>query len=149
MTRCIKSFPLILFLTLSVALAQSQSANQKGDVIRITTELVQTDVTVLDKQGRFVDALKPEQFELLVDGKPQSISFFERIAAGSRADSTRKPTIGVAGTASEKERAVTESEARSSRRRTVFFFVDDIHLSQGSMNLTKETLKRFVTSTMG
>ncbi|HJP95237.1 MAG TPA: VWA domain-containing protein [Pyrinomonadaceae bacterium] len=148
MTRCIKSFPLILFLTLSVALAQSQSANQKGDVIRITTELVQTDVTVLDKQGRFVDGLKPEQFELLVDGKPQSISFFERIAAGSRADSTR-PSIGVTGTASEKQPAVTDSETPASRGRIVFFFVDDMHLSPDSMYRTREMLKRFVGESMG
>src|SRR5262245_25425366 len=52
---------------------------QATDVLRINTELVQTDVTVLDKQGRFVDGLLAEQFELTLDGKSQPITFFERI----------------------------------------------------------------------
>ena len=56
---------------------------QDEDVVRINTELVQTDVMVFDKSGRFVDGLKPEQFELRVDGKAQAVSFFERVAAGS------------------------------------------------------------------
>src|SRR5437763_10535982 len=64
---------------------QQRSSNQADDVIRIKTELVQTDLMVFDKQGRFVDGLKPEQFELLLDGKPQPISFFERVATGSAA----------------------------------------------------------------
>ena len=56
---------------------------QADDVVRISTELVQTDVTVLDRQGRFVDGLKKEDFELKVDGKPVEVNFFERVAAGS------------------------------------------------------------------
>ena len=47
-----------------------------------TTELVQTDAIVVDRQGRFVDNLQREQFELRVDGRPQRISFFERVPAG-------------------------------------------------------------------
>ena len=65
--------------------AQEQgSSNQKSDVVRVNTTLVQTDVMVFDKQGGFVDGLKREQFVLKVDGKPRDISFFERIVAGSR-----------------------------------------------------------------
>lgn len=143
MTRSTWSFPLVLLLILSCAAAQQQPATQKGDVIRITTELVQTDVTVVDKDGRFVEGLKPEQFELVVDGKPQSISFFERIAAGSRADSTLKSTNGAAGTGSDK---TSESDPLSGR--IIFFFVDDMHLSSDSMVRTKEMLKDFVAESM-
>src|SRR5258707_8051223 len=49
--------------------------NQPVDVIRINTELIQTGVIVLDKQGHFVDGLQRDQFELKVEGKPQPISF--------------------------------------------------------------------------
>jgi len=54
-------------LTLLFALAFSVIAQQpqhqaQTDVIRISTELVQ-GVIVLDKQGRFVESLKPEQFQ--------------------------------------------------------------------------------------
>ena len=53
------------------------------DVLRVYTELVQTDVMVFDKQGRFVDGLKKEDFELRIDGQPKPIDFFERVTAGS------------------------------------------------------------------
>ena len=53
------------------------------DVVRTRTELVQTDVTVVDKSGRFVEGLSAEDFELRVDSKLQSLSFFEQVRAGS------------------------------------------------------------------
>ncbi len=56
---------------------------QTDDVIRVKTELAQTDVTVVDKRGRFVDGLQPEQFELRVDAKPRSLAFFEQVVTGS------------------------------------------------------------------
>src|SRR6266850_5208712 len=59
-------------LCFSAGLAQAPAQSQKppsgqaqaDDVIRVKTELVQTDVTVVDRQGRVVAGLKPEQFEL-------------------------------------------------------------------------------------
>src|SRR6185295_10291301 len=59
-------------------------AEEPEDVVRISTELVQTDVMVFDKDGRFVSGLKPEEFELLVGEKPQQISFFESIVTGGK-----------------------------------------------------------------
>ncbi|HXU08652.1 MAG TPA: hypothetical protein VN743_06615, partial [Blastocatellia bacterium] len=59
-----------------------ETAQQTDKVVRIGTDLFQTDVMVFDRQGRFVDGLKREQFELRVDGKPQQISFFDIVAAG-------------------------------------------------------------------
>jgi len=55
----------------------------QSDVLRVYTELVQTDVMVFDKQGRFVNGLKREDFELRIDGKVKPIDFFEKITAGS------------------------------------------------------------------
>jgi len=37
------------------------------------TGLVQTDVTVGDKRGRFVEGLSVEDFELRVDAKPTTL----------------------------------------------------------------------------
>jgi hypothetical protein len=53
--------------------SSNKPAGQDEDVLRIKTELVQTDLMVFDKQGRFVDGLRPEQFELSLDGKQQQI----------------------------------------------------------------------------
>ncbi|MDQ3649011.1 MAG: hypothetical protein M3458_01780, partial [Acidobacteriota bacterium] len=59
------------------------------EVLRVATSLVQADVTVVDRDGGFVDGLQPEQFELKVDGKVQPIDFFERLITGSRDEGRR------------------------------------------------------------
>src|ERR1051325_1218585 len=82
---------LCLFLC-ALAHAQQQrrpEPAQEDDVVRITTELVQTDVAVFDKRGRFVEDLRPEQFELQVDGRAQPVIFFERVKAGSRSEESQ------------------------------------------------------------
>src|SRR5687768_9678092 len=80
--RRIASAAILSLTTIAWAFAQQPPSDQ-SDVIRISTELVQTGVVVLDKQGRFVEGLKPEQFQLRVDGKPVELSFFERVTAGT------------------------------------------------------------------
>ncbi len=62
---------------------QRPTPTDQGDVLRVYTELVQTDVMVFDKNGNFVNGLKASDFELRIDGKPKQIEFFEKITAGS------------------------------------------------------------------
>jgi len=50
--------------------SQGQISQQTDDIVRVTTELVQAGVTVLDKEGELVNGLQREQFELYIDGKP-------------------------------------------------------------------------------
>jgi VWFA-related protein len=115
---------------------------QPDDVIRINTELVQTDVMVFDKKGHFVDGLQREQFELNVDGKPQPISSFEQVRAGSFKDRTRLPANGNAVTPAEKA-AIDDSPGR-----TIVFFIDDLHLSLDSLGRTRKTLAQFIDHEM-
>src|SRR6185503_20999187 len=70
-----------------------ETAQQTDKVVRIGTDLFQTDVMVFDRQGRFVDGLKREQFELRVDGKPQQISFFDIVAAGTPDEASKLATV--------------------------------------------------------
>src|SRR5258705_4229315 len=76
-----------------------QAQEPTDDVVRIRTELVQTAVAVFDKQGRFVDNLRTEDFELRIDGKPQPIQFFDRVINGVGRESVtsegmRKNAVG-------------------------------------------------------
>ena len=72
----------LVFLLTSVT-AQQPRTQQTDEVVRVNTDLVQTAITVIDKNGHFVDGLNRDQFELTIDGKPRPISFFERVTAGS------------------------------------------------------------------
>src|SRR6266403_6104307 len=64
--------PTAMFLLLFVFTIATLTAQEKHDrqneqddeVLRINSALVQTDVMVFDKQGRFAEGLKPEQFQL-------------------------------------------------------------------------------------
>jgi VWFA-related protein len=123
--------------------AQEQAPPRQGaDVIRVNTALVQTDVMVLDKQGAFVDGLSRDQFVLKINGKPRDISFFERIVAGSRNEEAQLAAARGASTAST-------GAVPLDRGRTVFFFIDDLHLSPGSNKQTRLMLQRFIDREMG
>ena len=130
------------FCASAISATAQQPQNQNPDVIRVNTSLVQTDVMVFDKQGKFVDKLKREQFVLKVDGKPREISFFELIKAGSSNEETQ--LAAARGVASN-----TGTPAPLDRGRLVFFFIDDVHLSEGSMHHTRKLLVQFVDREMG
>src|SRR5438105_418166 len=126
-----RSFQLLL-VVFSVLSSQVSGQSQKppqplpDDVIRVNTELVQTDLTVVDKHGRFVDGLKLEQFELRVDNKAQPLAFFEQVAAGS---STEEKQLAAARTANKGvDSQDNKASARPDPGRLIFFFVDDVHL---------------------
>jgi hypothetical protein len=53
---------------------QPPPAQDDDDVVRITTNLVQLDAVVTDKDGRVVTDLRAEDFEVLEDGRPQTVT---------------------------------------------------------------------------
>src|SRR5712664_3807373 len=86
-------------LALSIALLSVTSAQtpQKPpqeitpeDVIRITTNLVQTDLVVTDKNDQVINDLKLGDFDLYDNGKKQEIKFMEFVGTntGKRVEGT-------------------------------------------------------------
>ncbi|HEV2761616.1 MAG TPA: VWA domain-containing protein [Pyrinomonadaceae bacterium] len=151
-----KTFPfaaLLLSLSLSAgppARAQQPPASQDEEVVRVETELVQTDVTVFDKQGKFVDGLTADQFELKVDGKPQAVSFFERVVAGSVDEDAQLAAARGRGSRPAPASAAAAGAVKPlDRGRVVVFFVDDLHLSPPGVKSTRDTLLRFLNEQMG
>ena len=146
---------LCLLLCVLTQAQQQQSPRQPApvqddDVVRITSELVQTDVAVFDKRGRFIEDLRPEQFELQVDGRAQSIIFFERVTAGSRSEASQLAAAAARSRAADKtiepnSAAVAEQPERG---RLIFFFLDDLHLSGASLARARESLQRYVDRDM-
>jgi VWFA-related protein len=116
---------------------------QDEDVIRIFTDVVQTDVMVFDKQGRFVNGLRREDFALSIDGKPQPIEFFDRVSTGSADEETQ---LAAARGVSAKKVA---PPVPLDRGRTIFFYVDDFHLSAGDLIPLRKALMHFIDSDLG
>lgn len=132
-------FCLVVLLVATCSVASAQ----EPDVVRTNVELVQTAITVLDKKGSFVEGLQRDQFELLVDGKPRQVAFFERVATGS----AREREIASLGNPNES----TAKPAAAAPRipgRTIVFFIDDLHLSPDSMNRTRMMLRHFLDREM-
>lgn len=127
--------------------SQKKPANGDEDVLRIKTELVQTDVMVFDKRGRFVEGLRPEQFELSVDGKRQPVAFFERITSGSASEAAQ--LAAARGVPKQSEQGKAQSTDATVRGRTIFFFLDDLHLSESSLMRARKALTEFINNRMG
>ncbi|MFS8084113.1 MAG: VWA domain-containing protein, partial [Acidobacteriota bacterium] len=137
--------PLVFgWLSASSIPAHAQDPSTGADeVVRVNTNLVQTDVMVFDKRGGFVEGLKRDRFVLKVDGKPREISFFEQVRAGSRnEDAQLAAARGVSLTAGVTP---TNSPVPLDRGRTIFFFIDDLHLSPASMNQVQRLLTTYLT----
>ena len=115
---------------------------QTDDVIRVNTELVQTDITVLDKKGRFVDGLKPEQFQLVIDKKPRQIAFVDQVSSGSRTQTANANTSTV-------EPNAPPVMAPKRLGRTILFYVDDVHLAPDSLMRTRKALLDFIDKGLG
>ncbi len=127
-----------------VAYAQTTNPPPKSqdDVVRVYTELVQTDVMVFDKGGRFVDGLTKQNFELRIDGKPRPIEGFEIITAGSDEESQLAAARGA--TTLNLKRPVPLD-----RGRIVFFYLDDYHMDLSGMVAAKKVIMTFIEKEMG
>lgn len=134
-------------LALLVALVSCQQivgqSKTQDDVVRTRTELVQTDITVVDKRGRVVEGLTAEDFELRVDSKLQTLAFFEQVRAGS-GDEEQQLNAARKGDA----KVVKTSTAAGERERVIFFFVDDLHLTSEALNRARSVLTHFVENKM-
>jgi VWFA-related protein len=135
---------LLLVAVCSTARAQTtpQPSKPQDDVVRVYTELVQTDVMVFDKDGKFVNGLTRDNFELRIDGKSRAIEAFERITAGSDEESQLAAARG----------ATTINLTRPvplDRGRIVFFYIDDFHMDLSGMAAAKRVISAFIEKEMG
>src|ERR1044072_910302 len=92
---------------------------------------------VFDKNKAFVGGLRSDQFELLIDGKPQPVSFFEQVKTGTSREAQMHVT-----TAGPAE--VNQAAAVIERERTIVFFIDDLHLLSSSLERTRKMLQQFI-----
>jgi VWFA-related protein len=113
------------------------------DVVRITTNLVQVDSVITDSKGKPVTDLRPDEVQILEDGKPQQITNFSYIAleAPVVTKSTKPPDKNAAPAPPVRVRP-------DQVRRTIALVVDDLGLSFESAYYVRQALKKFLDQQM-
>jgi VWFA-related protein len=143
-TTCV----LLCVLVCAPVFAQTPEGGRQDqtDVLRVFTELVQTDVMVFDKEGHFIDGLKKEDFELRIDGQAKPIDFFERIIAGSANEESQ--LAAARGSSNRTNNPDTAAPVPLDRGRPIFFYIDDLHMDLAGLNAAKKTAGDFVDKLM-
>lgn len=125
---------------------QQPARSSDDDVVKITTNLVQVDPVITDKNGKVVSDLRLDEVEILEDGKLQKITHFSFVAL----DSGNQPANAVAKQSTDKNAApVPPVRLRPEDvRRTIAVVVDDLGLSSESMYFTRQAVKKFIDQQM-
>ena len=110
----------------------------EDEVVRITTNLVQVDAVVLDRDGRQVTDLRAEDFEVSEDGKQQAITNFSYVDTAPAAPS-RPAAARPGGAAPPALRA-----RREQVRRTIAIVVDDLGMAFANLPPARRALRKFI-----
>jgi VWFA-related protein len=144
-------FALVLF---TPALGQGQTPTpspQKTpgeEVLRVTTNLVQLDVVVTDKDGKQVTDLRPEDFEVVEDKGKQQITSFSYVTLGPTV-TTSQPALPKTGPGQTGTAPIISAPLKLEQvHRTTALVVDDLGLSFESIISVKDALRKFVNEQM-
>jgi VWFA-related protein len=115
-------------------------------VFTVTSTLVQLDAVVADSKGRNVSDLNNDDFEVLIDGKPQPLTHFSYVPVSAEPHPaepapTAKSNSGLLPPPSSPLRP-------EDVRRTIVLMVDDLGLSFESMAFVRTSLRKFVENQM-
>jgi VWFA-related protein len=147
-----KALALFLSSSLLCAAAAAQTAapqqrpqqqQEDEEVVRITSNLVQTDVVVTDKNDRVVPDLKLSDFEVYENGKKQDLKYMEYVGVeeGRRAEGAQP---GDAPDVSEVARELTQRDVR----RVIAFVVDDLTIPYADLYTVRQVLRDYVDNKM-
>lgn len=137
-------FPIFVLILLLPILIFSQNPtptpDDSEDIVKISTNLIQLDVTVTDKKGNPIKDLKSDEVEIYENGVKQNISNFNFIS------SVREKTINES---TDLKIPDLPTKVRPEQiRRTIALVVDDLTLSFRSSFFVKVALKKYVDEQM-
>ncbi|HUR97179.1 MAG TPA: VWA domain-containing protein, partial [Pyrinomonadaceae bacterium] len=121
--------------------------DQDDPVVKISTDLIQVDVTVTDKNGKVVPDLEQADFEIFENGEKQNISnfaFLSRTASAVIVDGALASTPSPQSVTAASNKPLS----RAGVHRTIAVVIDDLNLSFGSIDLARRSLRKFVNEQM-
>jgi len=128
---------LLVFLVLGAAVAQ----DRPGAVIRIDVNLVQVDAVVTDAHGKHVADLKASDFEILQDGKPQTITNFSYHSLPAHTASTAAPSRGALS-------APAAAVDPAAIRRTIVIVIDNLCMPFEDVVRSRNAARKFLDEQM-
>jgi VWFA-related protein len=130
---------------------QTAVPQRPAHVLQSTSNLVRIDVEVTDHSGKPIKGLKPEQFVVTDDGKPQKLSFFtyediEAIQKSGPDNANAKPIVVPVDSPTPVSNEVITNQVRDRRMLVLFFDLS----SMGSDDLRRARLagEKFIESQM-
>jgi VWFA-related protein len=104
--------------------------------LRLKTDLIEIRAVVTDEDGRIVDYLKKEDFEVLENGRAQQLAFFALEKLPPAPTTLAPPT--------RTETDMKRPRAAYLPKRTILLFVDTLHLSSENLLRAKQTLRKLI-----
>src|SRR5277367_421519 len=144
-----KAVAVLLVPVLLCAALPSQQAS--GFVLHVESDLVLVNVTVRDKNGSFVQGLKPENFTILEDNKPQKIVSFdvENVDAVPATDVAQtKPLPEAAPAQPAPATSPANSAAQYKDRRLIVLFFDLSAMEPDEIDRAVTSAEHYVDSQM-
>lgn len=132
----------ILTATLSAQQPNTRpTPEEDGRVVKITTNLIQFDVNVVDKKGNVITDLRRDEIEIYQNGVKQELIGFSFVSNPQPKAEKR--------TSARTDIPEPPLELRPEQvRRTIALVVDDLTLSFGSAARTRSALRKYVDSQM-
>jgi VWFA-related protein len=144
-------------LLVSTLAAQNQNPPQKSSrqsvfTFKTETELVLVNVVARDKQGNLVQDLKREDFIILEDGKPQTVSSFDY----EHIDSAPMPATAGPGQQSVTEQPVPgkpiltakDADEALSNKRVIVLFFDLSSMNPDEIQRAVDAARKYVQNKM-
>ncbi len=144
-------FKLLILIT---SLAASTSAGQQPvaqptptpqkeeSVVRISTNLVQVDVTVTDKNGSPIRDLRRDEIEIYQNGKKQDISNFSFIEGQNLSTDEIRERSRSSG---ERPAVLPPATIRPENvKRTIAVVIDDLNLSFADVYFARKAIRKFI-----
>ena len=140
-----------VLLALVLLCSTSPSQQQTGYVFHAESDLVLVNVTARDKSGKFVPGLKPEDFTILEDNKPQKIVSFdvENVDAVPASDVAQaKPLPEAASGQASTTASTADLSAQFKDRRLIVLFFDLSAMEPDEIDRAVSSAERYVDTQM-
>ena len=138
------SLAMVRLLNAQTPQATTSPEPAKDLVLHIDVNLVQVDAVVYDRHDHPVTNLKPEDFEIYEDGKPQPVTAFSYIQLN--------PGKNIAPPAARQSSVDVPAPQKldvAQVKRTIVLVADDLNLSWQSTVFLRRALTKFIDTQMG